>query len=106
MSWIYILFASVFEIVWAVSMKQSNGFSHRGWSALTVIGAVASILLLAMGMKGLPVGTAYVVWTGIGAVGTFLVGVAVLGEAATALRMAGAAFVALGIVLMKIGETS
>ena len=104
MSWIYILFAGFFEIVWAVAMKQSHGFSHLGWSAVTIIGAIASIVLLAMGMKGLPVGTAYMVWTGIGAIGTFLVGIAVLGEAASALRMAGAAFVALGIVLMKFGE--
>ncbi|WP_170455114.1 DMT family transporter [Ruegeria arenilitoris] len=102
MSWIFLLFAGFLEIVWAVAMKQSAGFT-RLWPTVVMGGAmVGSFGLLALAMRSLPLGTAYVLWTGIGAVGAFLVGVMFLGEALTPLRVIAATLIVSGMVAMKL----
>jgi len=104
MAWIYLLFAGLLEIVWAVSMKQSAGFTRLTPSVITVVGMIASFWLLAVAMRTLPLGTAYTIWTGIGAVGAFVVGVVFLGEHMSAMRIAAAALIVCGLVLMKLAS--
>jgi quaternary ammonium compound-resistance protein SugE len=102
MAWVYLAFAGLLEIVWAASMKQSEGFTRLGPSLVTIIAMIASFALLSISMKTLPLGVAYAVWTGIGAVGAFLVGVIVLGESAAPLRVLAAGLVVAGLALMKL----
>ena len=90
MAWIMLVAAGLLEIVWAFSMKQSDGFSRLWPSVVTIVTTVLSFVLLAASMRSLPLGTAYTIWTGIGAVGAFIVGIAVLGEAVTAARVIAA----------------
>ncbi|MGV1682493.1 quaternary ammonium compound efflux SMR transporter SugE [Sphingopyxis sp. NJF-3] len=104
MAWIYLVIAGLLEVVWAFSMKQSDGFSKLGPSVVTIVAMTASFALLALSMKALPLGTAYTIWTGIGAVGAFLVGIWVLGEAASAMRIAAALLIVAGLVLMKLSS--
>lgn len=104
MAWIYLLFAGLLEIVWAVSMKQSAGFTRLTPSVITVVGMIASFWLLAVAMRTLPLGTAYTIWTGIGAVGAFVVGIVFLGEHMSAMRIAAAALIVCGLVLMKLAS--
>lgn len=104
MAWIYLMFAGVLEIVWAFAMKQSEGFTRPGPTAVTIVAMVASFVLLSLSMKSLPLGTAYTIWTGIGAVGAFVVGIVVLGEQASAMRMVAAALIVSGLVLMKVSS--
>ncbi|MBL0914324.1 MAG: multidrug efflux SMR transporter [Sphingopyxis sp.] len=104
MAWIYLLIAGVLEIVWAYSMKLSEGFSRPWPSAVTIVAMIASFALLSLSMKSLPLGTAYTIWTGIGAVGAFVVGILVLGEAASAMRIFAATLIVGGLVLMKISS--
>ncbi|MCQ0090970.1 quaternary ammonium compound efflux SMR transporter SugE [Roseovarius sp. M141] len=106
MAWIYLVFAGLLEIVWAFFMKKSVGFTVLAPSAITVVTMIASFALLAVAMRTLPLGTAYTVWTGIGAVGAFAVGVIVLGETASPMRLAAAALILAGIVLMKLSSTA
>ena len=87
MAWVVLVFAGIFEIVWAYSMKLSEGFTKLGPSLVTLFFMILSFGLLAYAMKTLPLGTAYTIWTGIGAIGSFLVGIFILGEPATAMRM-------------------
>jgi quaternary ammonium compound-resistance protein SugE len=102
MSWIFLIAAGLLEIVWAFAMKQSHGFTRLA-PTLVMLGAMAgSFGLLALAMRALPLGTAYTIWTGIGAVGAFAVGVALLGEALTPGRLAAAALIVSGILLMKL----
>ena len=105
MAWIWLAFAGLLEIVWAVAMKQSEGFTRLWPSMLTLVAMVGSVLLLGLAMKTLPLGTAYTIWTGIGAVGSFIVGVLVLGESLSAMRMVAAALIVSGLVLMKISSS-
>ena len=102
MAWILLFVAGVFEVVWAYYMKQSGGFTRLVPSVITVATMVVSFVLLSIAMRTLPLGTAYTVWTGIGAVGTFAVGVAVLGEPADAPRLIAAALIVCGLVLMRL----
>ena len=104
MAWIVLITAGVFETVWAYYMKLSDGFSRPGATLVTFAAMAVSIGLLGLAMKSLPLGTAYTVWTGIGAVGAFVVGVVVLGEAVTPLRLTAAALIVSGIVLMKVSS--
>lgn len=105
MAWIILIFAGLFEIVWAYSMKLSEGFTKLTPSLITLFFMVLSFGLLAYAMKTLPLGTAYTIWTGIGAIGSFLVGVFVLGEPATAMRMLAAILIVSGLVLMKLSSS-
>ncbi len=102
MAWIFLLFAGLLEIIWAVAMKQSAGFTRLWPTAVMGISMVGSFALLALAMRDLPLGTAYVIWTGIGAVGAFLVGITFLGEAMTATRVFAAALIVAGLVTMKL----
>ena len=102
MSWIYLLIAGLLEVVWAWSMKQSAGFTRLGPTAITLVAMIASFWLLALAMRTLPLGTAYTIWTGIGAVGAFVVGVTVLGEPLTALRIVAVVLIVSGLVLLKL----
>ena len=102
MAWIALLVAGLFEVVWAYSMKLSEGFSKPIPSIVTFAAMFISFALLAWAMRSLPLGTAYMIWTGIGAVGAFVVGIALLGEAVTPMRIVAALLIASGIVLMKL----
>ena len=104
MAWFYLAIAGVLEVVRAFSMKKSAGFTLITPTAITIIAAAASFVLLSVSMRSLPLGTAYTVWTGIGAIGAFVVGVLVLGEAATPGRLLAAALIISGIVLMKVSS--
>jgi quaternary ammonium compound-resistance protein SugE len=102
MAWLSLFLAGVFEIVWAFFMKQSHGFSRLVPSAITLVTMLASFGLLAFSMRTLPLGTAYTIWTGIGAVGSFVVGIVILGEHVSAMRLAAAALILAGIIIMKL----
>ncbi|WP_299884421.1 multidrug efflux SMR transporter [uncultured Ruegeria sp.] len=102
MSWIFLLFAGLLEIVWAVAMKQSAGFTRLWPTAIMGVSMIGSFGLLALAMRTLPLGTAYVIWTGIGAVGAFMVGIMFLGEAITPIRILAAVLIVSGLVVMKI----
>jgi quaternary ammonium compound-resistance protein SugE len=104
MSWILLIIAGVLEVVWAYSMKQSQGFTRPAASLVTLVTMVASFALLSYAMRTIPLGTAYTIWTGIGAVGAFLVGILVLGEAASAARCAAAVLIVAGLVMMKLSS--
>jgi quaternary ammonium compound-resistance protein SugE len=101
MAWTYLLLAGLLEVVWAFSMKQSQGFTQLGPSVVTAVAMAGSVVLLALAMRSLPLGTAYMIWTGIGAVGAFVVGVTVLGEALTTQRVIAAALIVAGMLTMK-----
>jgi quaternary ammonium compound-resistance protein SugE len=105
-AWFILLIAGLLEIVWTYFMKQSEGFTRMIPTAITLLTSLASFGLLAVAMKTLPLGTAYTVWTGIGAVGAFAVGIVVLGEPANVTRIVAAALIVAGIVLMKVSSTA
>ena len=105
MAWVVLVFAGIFEIVWAYSMKLSEGFTKLGPSLGTLFFMILSFGLLAYAMKTLPLGTAYTIWTGIGAIGSFLVGIFILGEPATAMRMLAAVLIISGLILMKLSSS-
>ena len=102
MAWIALVVAGLLEIVWATAMKQSQGFTRLWPSVITITGMVISFALLSWSMRTLPLGTAYTVWTGIGAVGAFVLGIIVFGEAASAMRVLAAVMIVGGLVLMKL----
>ena len=102
MAWIALLIAGLLEIVWAYFMKQSHGFTRLWPSIATITFMVVSFGLLSFSMKTLPMGTAYVIWTGIGAVGAFVVGVALLGESLSWMRILAAVLVVSGLVLFRL----
>ena len=104
MSWLLLFATGMLEIVWAYAMKQSHGFSRLGPSVITVIGMIASFGLLSVAMRSLPLGTAYTIWTGIGTIGAFLIGITILGEATNPLRIAAAVLIVSGLVLMKLSS--
>lgn len=104
MPWGLLVVAGLLEIVWAAAMKQSAGFTRPIPTLIMMAAMPASFALLAMAMKSLPLGTAYMVWTGIGAAGAFLFGVIWLGEAATPMRLLAAAMIVGGIALMKVSS--
>jgi quaternary ammonium compound-resistance protein SugE len=102
MAWVWLGLAGLLEIGWAIGLKLSAGFSRFWPSVFTVAAMAASIGLLGLALKTLPVSTAYAIWTGIGAVGTAAIGILVLGEAATAMKLGGIAMIAGGIILLKM----
>ncbi|WBQ14827.1 DMT family transporter [Sphingobium yanoikuyae] len=104
MAWIALFFAGLLEIVWAFAMKQSHGFTRLVPSLITLGAMIASFGLLSLAMRSLPLGTAYMIWTGIGALGAFAVGVAFLGEAISPARLAAAALILSGLVVMKLAS--
>jgi quaternary ammonium compound-resistance protein SugE len=99
--WVYIVVAGLLETGWALGLKYSEGFTRPVPSALTVIGALASFYLLSLAMKEIPVGTAYAVWVGIGAVGTAIAAVIFFAEPVSAGRIAGIGLIVAGIAALK-----
>jgi quaternary ammonium compound-resistance protein SugE len=104
MSWILLFIAGVLEVAWAAGLKSSEGFTRLGPSVFTLITAIGSFVLLAMAMRQLPLGTAYAVWTGIGAVGAFVFGIVFLGEALSAARIVSALLIVAGLVGLKLSS--
>jgi len=104
MAWVFLVVAGLLEIGWAYTMKRSDGFTLVVPTIVTLVLAVVSFAFLSFAMKTLPLGTAYTVWVGIGAVGAFAAGVVFLGEAATPMRVVAAALIFTGIVLMKLSS--
>jgi quaternary ammonium compound-resistance protein SugE len=102
MYWMALLAAGLLEVCWAVGMKLSNGFSHLGWTAFTATTLALSMGLLAYALRGLPLGTAYGVWTGIGAVGTAIFGMMLFGESRDVLRLLFLVMIVAGIVGLKL----
>lgn len=106
MAWIYLIIAGLLEVVWAVSLKRTEGFTRLGPSLFTLVAMVASFYLLSVALKTLPTGTGYAVWVGIGAVGTALFGIFFLGEPKSALRLASIALIVLGVIGLRLGGGS
>lgn len=102
MAWISLVLAGILEVVWAFSMKQSEGMTRLGPTIITLITVIASFALLSFSMKSLPLGTAYTIWTGIGAVGAFVVGIFFLGEPASLMRVVAAILIVSGLLMMKL----
>ena len=102
MAWIMLIVAGLLEVVWAFSLKQSHGFTRLTPSVVTLVAMAGSFGLLSLSMRMLPLCTAYTIWTGIGAVGAFAVGIVVLGEQVSVMRIIAAALIMSGIVLMKL----
>jgi quaternary ammonium compound-resistance protein SugE len=101
MAWVLLLVAGLFEVAWAIGLKYTQGFTRLVPTLLTLASMVASVGLLGLALKQLPVGTAYAVWTGVGAVGTAILGVVLLGEPATLARMACIGLIVAGIIGLK-----
>ncbi len=105
MAWVYLTLAGLLEVGWAIGLKYTEGFTRLVPSVLTAISMVASVLLLGLALKTLPVGTGYAVWTGIGTVGTATLGIVLFGEPATALRLACIGLIVAGILGLKFAAT-
>ncbi|MEO2092414.1 MAG: quaternary ammonium compound efflux SMR transporter SugE [Gemmataceae bacterium] len=102
MAWVLLTLAGLFEIGWAIGLKYTQGFTKFWPSVLTVLSMAVSLALLGLSLRTLPVGTAYAVWTGIGAVGTVILGIVLFGEPATAVRLACVGLIVAGIVGLKV----
>ena len=102
MPWLILFVAGLLEVVWAVGLKYTHGFSRLVPSVITVVAMVVSMAMLSWAMKSLPVGTAYAVWTGIGAVGAAITGILLLGESASPMRIASLAMIVMGIIGLKL----
>lgn len=102
MSWIILFIAGLLEVVWAIGLKYTHGFTRLTPSIITVSAMFISIVLLSWAMRSLPVGTAYAVWTGIGAVGAAITGILLLGESASLARIASLALIVAGIIGLKL----
>ena len=105
MSWIYLFIAGIFEIVWAVALKSSHGFTNWFYGAVTVVGMAASVYFLAVAMRSIPLGTAYAIWTGIGCIGAFIAGILLFGESFTVSRTLFASLIAIGIIGLKFSAS-
>ena len=101
-AWAALIAAGLLDVAWAVSMKYADGYTKLGWSLVSLLFLGAFVFLLGRALQALPVGTAYAVWTGIGAVGTVLMGVLLFGETLNPIRLGGVALVLAGIVALKI----
>ncbi|WP_413599464.1 quaternary ammonium compound efflux SMR transporter SugE [Enterobacter kobei] len=102
MSWIILFIAGLLEVVWAIGLKYTHGFTRLTPSVITVSAMIVSIVLLSWAMRSLPVGTAYAVWTGIGVVGAAITGILLLGESASLARIASLALIVAGIIGLKL----
>ena len=102
MAWVILFVAGLFEVGWAIGLKYSDGFSKPLASTLTVIAMVVSVVLLGIAMKSLPVGTAYSVWVGIGAIGTVIFGVILFSEPADIFRMVSVGLIIAGVIGLKL----
>ena len=104
MAWVTLVVAGLFEIGWAIGLKYTEGFTRLWPTVWTVLSMIASLWLLGIAMKSLPVGTAYSVWVGVGAVGTVILGIVLLGEPANAARLISVALIIAGIIGLKLAR--
>ena len=102
MAWVYLVAAGLFEVGWAIGLKYTEGFTRLVPTALTIGAMIASVALLGFALRDIPVGTGYAVWTGIGAVGTAILGIVLFAEPATAMRLASVGLIVAGIVGLKL----
>ncbi|MBK9134234.1 MAG: quaternary ammonium compound efflux SMR transporter SugE [Betaproteobacteria bacterium] len=102
MAWVLLAVAGLFEVAWAIGLKYTEGFTRVGPSVFTLVSMVASVVLLGVAMKSLPVGTSYAVWVGVGAVGTAILGIVLFGEPASAGRLVSLGLIVAGIVGLKL----
>ena len=102
MSWLYLFIAGLFEIGWAVGLKYTSGFTKLWPSIITIIGMILSFYFLSAAVKSIPIGTAYAIWTGIGAVGTAILGIILFGESKEIIRLFFILLIIIGIVGLKI----
>jgi len=102
MTWVILVLAGLFEVVWAVGLKYTQGFTRVVPSVVTLVAMLASFWLLSIAMKTLPLGTAYAVWVGIGALGAFVAGIVLFGEALSAMRVISVLLIAAGLVGLKL----
>lgn len=105
MAWIFLSIAGLLEILWAISLKHTEGFSDLRWSVVTVVGMIASFYFLAQALKTIPVGTAYAIWTGIGAAGTAILGIVLFAESSALPRLFCIGVIVAGIVGLKLTST-
>jgi quaternary ammonium compound-resistance protein SugE len=103
-AWFWLIIAGLLEIIWAVTLKRTEGFTKPGPSLITLAGMIASFYLLSQTMKTLPTGTAYAVWVGIGAAGTALFGILFLDEPRTTFRLISLALIVLGVIGLRVAE--
>ena len=101
MAWVYLFIAGLFEITWAIGLKYADGFTKLVPSVITVVGMIASVVLLGLALRELPVGTGYAVWTGVGTVGAAILGMILFQEPATAIRLGCIALIVVGIIGLK-----
>ena len=106
MSWFLLLIAGLLEVAWAAGLKSCEAFTRFWPSVFTVVTALGSFVLLAMAMRQLPLGTAYAVWTGIGALGAFVFGIVMMGEAVSVARVASASLIVLGLIGLKLSSAA
>ena len=104
MSWLILLLAGLFEVVWSIGLKYTDGFTRLWPTVGTVVAMIVSVALLGVAMKQLPVGTAYAVWVGVGAVGTVILGIVLFQEPATTARLASMGLIVAGIVGLKLAS--
>ncbi|HEV2508543.1 DMT family transporter [Bosea sp. (in: a-proteobacteria)] len=104
MSWLLLTGAGLLEIVWAIALKQAGGFTRFWPSLIGIVSAVVSFIMLSLALKQLPVGTAYAVWVGIGALGVALAGIVTLGESASPMRLGLLALILIGVIGLKLVE--
>ncbi|MEP0708737.1 DMT family transporter [Parvibaculum sp.] len=104
MAWIYLLIASAAEIVWAFTLKASDGFTRPLMVSFNIAALLVAVWFLVQAMRTLPLGTAYAVWTGIGVLGAAVLGVIVLGESASPLRLSAIALIVTGVAMLKLAE--
>lgn len=102
MAWVYLVIAGIFEMGWAIGLKYTEGFTRLVPTTLTVAAMIISVVLLGLALRDLPVGTGYAVWTGIGTVGTALLGMYLFGDPATAARLASIGLIVAGIIGLKV----
>lgn len=102
MNWVLLTLAGLFEVAWAIGLKASDGLTRTGLAVLTVLAMILSVVLLGIAMRSLPMGTAYAIWVGIGAIGTALLGMWLFGEPATAARLFSLGLIFAGIIGLKL----
>ncbi|UTF59305.1 quaternary ammonium compound efflux SMR transporter SugE [Gilvimarinus sp. DA14] len=102
MSWVFLLLAGLFEIIWATGLKYTDGFTRLWPSVITAVAIVLSLAMLGLSLRQLPLSTAYAIWSGIGAVGTVMIGTWIFGEHMSALRLGCIALILLGIIGLKL----
>jgi quaternary ammonium compound-resistance protein SugE len=105
-AWIVLLIAGLFEVIWALGLKYSDGFTRLWPSVITAVAAAISFWLLAQALRDIPIGTAYAVWVGIGAAGTAILGVFLFGDQLSLLKVAGIMLILLGVLALRLSETA